>query len=103
MKNFWKFLLIKELPLDSLAGIKFSVFGLGDSGYQKYNAAARKLYQRFLQLGATEFHERGLGKILFITNTKQEKVMINMNLDMIQNLYRGLTKLYESLKNTFSK
>ena len=63
MKNFWKFLLIKELPSDSLSKVQFSVFGLGDSGYSKFNATARRLYQRLLQLGAKEFHERGLGKL----------------------------------------
>jgi len=61
MRNFWKFLLIKELPSDSLANVQFSIFGLGDSGYSKFNATARRLYQRLLQLGAKEFHERGLG------------------------------------------
>jgi len=61
MKNFWKFLLIKDLPSDSLENVQFTVFGLGDSGYQKFNAMARKVYQRLLQLGAKEFHERGLG------------------------------------------
>lgn len=66
MKNFWKFLLIKELPSDSLANVQFSVFGLGDSGYAKFNAAARRLYQRLLQLGAKEFHTRGLGRIYLI-------------------------------------
>lgn len=32
----------------------FAVFGLGDSGYARYNAAARKLHARLLQLGAVE-------------------------------------------------
>lgn len=34
--------------------MRFAVFGLGDSGYAKYNAAARKLHARLLQLGAAE-------------------------------------------------
>ena len=32
MKTFWKFLLRKSLPVDSLKGILVAVFGLGDSG-----------------------------------------------------------------------
>lgn len=34
--------------------MSFAVFGLGDSGYAKYNATARKLHARLLQLGAAE-------------------------------------------------
>lgn len=34
--------------------MRFAVFGLGDSGYAKYNATARKLHARLLQLGAVE-------------------------------------------------
>lgn len=44
MKDFWDFLLIAELPLDSLKDIKFTVFGLGDSSYKYFNSSARKLY-----------------------------------------------------------
>ena len=61
MKRFWQFLLRKDLPSNSLNNISISVFGLGDSGYPLYNAAARKLYQRLLQLGANILYPRGLG------------------------------------------
>ena len=36
-QSFWKFLLRKSLPPDSLSGLQYAVFGLGDSGYPKYN------------------------------------------------------------------
>ena len=62
MIKSWKFLLIKDLPQDSLSNLNFSIFGLGDSAYPKFNAMARKVYQRLLQLGASEFYTRGLGK-----------------------------------------
>lgn len=39
MKAFWKFLLRKSLPPDSLAAVKFAVFGLGDSTYVTYNVS----------------------------------------------------------------
>lgn len=33
MIKFWQFLLIKDLPTDSLKNINFTIFGLGDSNY----------------------------------------------------------------------
>lgn len=44
MKAFWNFLLRKGLPSDSLQKMKFAIFGLGDSSYEKFNAAARYVY-----------------------------------------------------------
>lgn len=61
MQAFWHFLLLKDLPKDVLCDVKFTVFGLGDRVYQQFNAMARKLYQRLLQLGAQEFHPKALG------------------------------------------
>ncbi len=37
MRRFWRFLLRKSLPPDSLAATAYAVFGLGDSGYPKFN------------------------------------------------------------------
>jgi sulfite reductase alpha subunit-like flavoprotein len=61
MRRFWRFLLRKDLASDALSATRFTVFGLGDSSYPQYNAMARKLHQRFLDLGATPFYSRGLG------------------------------------------
>ena len=61
MVSFWQFLLRKSLPADSLEGVSVAVFGLGDSGYDKYNAAARRLWRRLKQLGASELIPLGLG------------------------------------------
>lgn len=58
-------LTIRGLPADSLEGMRFAVFGLGDSGYAKYNAAARKLHARLLQLGAKELVREREGARLF--------------------------------------
>ena len=41
MQSFWKFLLRKTLPSDSLANVRAAVLGLGDSSYEKFNATAR--------------------------------------------------------------
>ena len=60
-QSFWRFILQRGLPPTALQSLKFSIFGLGDSGYAQFNATARKLQQRLLQLGAAEFCPRGLG------------------------------------------
>lgn len=61
MKSFWLSLLDKDLPNTLLIDTHFTVFGLGDSSYQEYNAMARKLWVRLQQLGAKPFYRRGLG------------------------------------------
>ena len=61
MLKSWKFLLRRDLPKNSLKGLNFSVFGLGDSSYDLFNAMAKKLTQRLLDLGATLFHKVGMG------------------------------------------
>eukprot|EP00127_Corallochytrium_limacisporum_P000616 Clim_evm15s22 gene=Clim_evmTU15s22 len=61
MSHFWRFLRRRGLASDSLAGIKFAVFGLGDSSYHKYNFAAKKVRARMSQLGANEMIPIGLG------------------------------------------
>lgn len=61
MRDFWRFLLRKSLPADSLNAVRFAVFGLGDSHYQKYNVAAKRLHRRLLALGARELLDLGLG------------------------------------------
>lgn len=61
MKKFWRFLLRKDLPSDSLSLTRFGVLGLGDSSYPKFNFAAKKLHRRLLQLGALHLLNPGLG------------------------------------------
>ncbi|XP_046383966.1 NADPH-dependent diflavin oxidoreductase 1 [Ischnura elegans] len=60
MKNFWRFLLRKNLPAHSLAGVSFAVLGLGDSSYTKFNFVAKRLYRRLIQLGGTALTPIGL-------------------------------------------
>ncbi|KAL9908097.1 NADPH-dependent diflavin oxidoreductase 1-like isoform 1-T1 [Glossina fuscipes fuscipes] len=52
MRNTWKFLLKRNLPVDSLSNLQFACLGLGDSSYAKFNYAAKKLNKRLQQLGA---------------------------------------------------
>eukprot|EP00124_Ichthyophonus_hoferi_P000294 Ihof_evm20s10 gene=Ihof_evmTU20s10 len=61
MTKTWRFLLRKSLPADSLCHVKFTVFGLGDSSYTRFNFAAKRLHKRLLQLGAQSVYRRGLG------------------------------------------
>lgn len=60
MKEFWKFLLRKNLPSHSLQSLQFAVFGLGDSSYAKYNYVSKMLFNRLKQLGGTELLRRGM-------------------------------------------
>ena len=60
MRSFWRFLLQKRLPRSSLAATRFSVFGLGDSSYPKFNFVAKKLHKRLLTLGGTQLAPLGL-------------------------------------------
>lgn len=59
MKRFWKFLLRKSLPANSLVKLKFGVLAFGDSSYTKFNFVGKKLHKRLLQLGATPLIDIG--------------------------------------------
>lgn len=61
MKQFWKFLLRKSLPTNSLNGVNFAVLGLGDSSYSKFNFVAKRLNKRLQQLGGNMILPMGLG------------------------------------------
>lgn len=60
MKSFWRFLLRRNLPSDSLSGLRFGVIGLGDSSYSKFNFVAKRLGKRLSQLGGREILPIGL-------------------------------------------
>ncbi|KAG8901255.1 NAPDH-dependent diflavin reductase, partial [Tulasnella sp. 417] len=59
MMTLWRTLLRSDLPTDLLDATHFAVFGLGDSGYERFNWAAKKLQRRLLSLGAMELIARG--------------------------------------------
>lgn len=60
MRQFWKLLLRRNLPLNMLQNMKYGVLGLGDSSYQKFNFAAKKLNRRLAQLSGEELLPIGL-------------------------------------------
>ncbi|KAK4534782.1 hypothetical protein CDCA_CDCA02G0807 [Cyanidium caldarium] len=57
----WRQLLRRQLPADWLRGVEYTVFGLGDSAYPKFNAVAQRLDVRLQRLGARRYHAVGLG------------------------------------------
>ena len=59
--DFWENISNPSLPKNMLESTKISVFGLGDTGYRHFNAAAINIRERLLALGATEQQEIGLG------------------------------------------
>ncbi|XP_053380905.1 NADPH-dependent diflavin oxidoreductase 1-like isoform X2 [Mercenaria mercenaria] len=60
MTTFWRFIMRRNLPQDSLGKLSHAVLGLGDSSYQKFNFVAKKLHKRLLQLGSTSLMNVGL-------------------------------------------
>ena len=61
MTPMWQMLLRADLPPDIFEEMNFAVFGLGDSSYEKFCWAAKKLSRRLLSLGARELVDRGEG------------------------------------------
>ncbi|KAK6756509.1 hypothetical protein RB195_014741 [Necator americanus] len=60
MRNGWRHLLRRNLNSAWLQNVRFAVLGLGDSSYQKYNFAAKKVFRRLLQLGGDCLLDIGL-------------------------------------------
>lgn len=60
-KNFWNFLMRKDLPENSLENVNYTVFGLGDSSYEKFNQCAKLLNSRLHKLSANLIHPVALG------------------------------------------
>jgi sulfite reductase alpha subunit-like flavoprotein len=54
-------LLRADLPTDLFDGMQYTVFGLGDSAYEKFCWAAKKLDRRLEGLGAERIVVRGEG------------------------------------------
>lgn len=61
MRSLWTALRDARLGPSALAPLSLAVFGLGDSGYVKFNAAARRFGTRVADLGAHVVGEIGLG------------------------------------------
>ena len=59
--QFWENISATTLPEDYLASTHVSVFGLGDTGYRHFNAAAINIETRLVALGAKATMPTGLG------------------------------------------
>lgn len=86
--EFWKFLRRKSLPSNSLSSMAVAVFGLGDSGYLKYNTMGKLLYRRLEALGAGALVPLALGD-------DQHKSGYDAALDL------WLPQLWKALRNKF--
>jgi homodimeric pyruvate:ferredoxin (flavodoxin) oxidoreductase len=51
----------EEFAADSLEGVQFHVFGLGDRGYRHFNSSAKFIDKKFEELGAKRMQDVGLG------------------------------------------
>jgi sulfite reductase alpha subunit-like flavoprotein len=61
MTALWLELLQRALPSDYLAQQEWAILALGDSSYERYNWAGKKLHRRIEQLGARMFVDRADG------------------------------------------
>lgn len=52
MSIFWRRILSKSLPNNFFSRVDFALIAFGDSSYEKYNYAGKRLHRRLLQLGA---------------------------------------------------
>lgn len=98
MKQFWRHLLRKNLPEAMLEKLHYSVLGLGDSSYTKFNFAAKKLNKRLVQLGATELLPIALAD-------DQHDLGVDAVLDpWIKNLWEEIASVYGiSIQEQFEK
>jgi sulfite reductase alpha subunit-like flavoprotein len=55
LRPLWQQLLRSDLPEDLFDEMQFTVFGLGDSAYERFCWASKKLVRRLISLGATQF------------------------------------------------
>jgi sulfite reductase alpha subunit-like flavoprotein len=56
---FWN--MLRRLDLPRLPSTPIAVFGCGDSSYERYNFAAKKVFKRLVQLGGVPMVPRGDG------------------------------------------
>lgn len=61
MTPLWKSLLRSDLPPDFFEDLRYAVFGLGDSSYEKFCWPAKKMTRRLEQLGARSICPRAEG------------------------------------------
>ena len=81
-KDFYSSLL--QMEKNSLKGLNFSVFGLGDHGYVNFNKAAKQLEKALQELGATNLVAVGLG------DDRDEEKFETKYYEWLPSLYKAL-------------
>ena len=61
MTSLWNMLLRSDLPPDLFEDMRYAVFGLGDTSYEKFCWPAKKFARRMSSLGAMEICGHGEG------------------------------------------
>lgn len=61
MTILWNMLLRSDLPADLFEDLHFTVFGLGDTAYEKFCWPAKRLTRRLESLRASKLCEGGEG------------------------------------------
>ena len=88
-RNFYKWLkkLIKDKEAKPFTGMRFAIFGLGDTSYEQYNEMGNQFNTMFHQLGGERVFEMGVGNAeTFSTETDFEKWK--------ENLWSEIFKMY---------
>lgn len=88
MKKFWKFLLKKSLPADSLRGVNVAVLSLGDSSFPKFNWVGKRVSKRLLQLGASEILPIGL------CDDQHDMGIAAVYIPFLRDMFKRLLELY---------
>jgi sulfite reductase alpha subunit-like flavoprotein len=60
MARAWSTLRRRNLPCNALRGLRFAIFGCGDSSYPKFNLVARRLDLRFCRTYSSSANTPGL-------------------------------------------
>ncbi|KAF9511508.1 hypothetical protein BS47DRAFT_1373014 [Hydnum rufescens UP504] len=88
MTAFWNALLRADLPADLLDHLDIAVFGIGDSSYERFCWASKKLHRRLLALGAHQILDRA-------DADEQHYLGVNGTLDTwLKSLGTALDELY---------
>lgn len=61
MKTFYNFIRRRDLPNNCLTNLNFTVYGLGNSSYAKFNYVSKVLFRRLSECGAKPLQELVIG------------------------------------------
>lgn len=103
--NAIEFFSFLDNEADTLSTLRFSVFGLGNSTYDMYNAVGKRLDEKFEELGAERFAPYGEGDdgvgtmdedFLAWKDSVTDSLKNNLNFEEHEAVYQPSLKLIES-------